>query len=144
MHMDSLVDSLYKIRRIANDVRFWAEQHQAEYEDYPGNLTGMCAITAAKVFTRIKRAGIPAELWLCEAPSYAHCFVVAEDHVIDVTATQFPRFEDTRIVMLHTKEASVYGFYQFTEGFGSVKDLIKYQERHKWPIHQRVNKKEYA
>jgi hypothetical protein len=66
----------------------------------------------------------------------AHVFIVVDDHVVDITATQFREFEDTKIVVLHTKEAEQYDFYETSQMFETPQKLRKYQVRNHWPGEQ--------
>lgn len=118
---------------VATDVRYWAEG-RANNED----LNGWCARASAELFKQLKAEDIEAEIhvWNETEGEPSHVFVVVEDHVVDVTATQFPEFVDTPVVIMHQREAEAHEFYQTKHVFHSVQELLKYQKKTRWPGHQ--------
>jgi hypothetical protein len=125
------------VKDIANDVRDWCEW-QAEDVDYNvETLEGWCAIASAELHTRLLHASINADLHMWESgDGPCHCFVVVDDYVVDVTATQFKEFHNRPILIMHYKEAEVYEYYRSTHTFGRAKDLRRYQKREGWPKYQ--------
>jgi len=123
---------------IAEDVRFWAEgkaEHGLE------NLKGWCAKASAELFRLLCKEGIESEIHLWVHKSYkkpraAHVFLVVDDHVVDVTATQFEEFSNTPVLIMHHREAEVYEFYQTVKTFKSIPELIAGQKKTRWPTHQ--------
>jgi hypothetical protein len=125
--MDAIVEA------IATDVRYWAEGRSSK-ED----LNGWCARASAELFKQLTSNGIPAEIhaWVDNDDEMAHVYVVVDDHVVDVTATQFRPFRNTPVVILHVKEAMAHEFWQTTAIFESVKELRSWQKRGHWPPDQ--------
>lgn len=125
-----------KIKKIAEGVREWAVEKAVAASYNPDNLCGWCAIASAELFTRLAAAGIDAEIHI----NNNHTFVIADDNVVDVTATQFEAFDDTPVVIMHTKEVDedIHWYYTGTKIFRSVEKLHAYQVSTKWPKHQRV------
>lgn len=125
----------YKVQDIAQDVRDWAED-KAEWDGH--DLTGWCAKASAELFKRLSRAGVKAEIhmWVSPVCDSAHVFIVVEDHVVDVTATQFREFRNHPIVIKHVREAEVYDHWQSCDMFTSVKALRRQQMRDDWPADQ--------
>lgn len=66
----------------------------------------------------------------------SHVYLVVDDHVVDVTATQFDEFRGTPVVIAHYKEAEQHYFYQSSEIFGTPKELRKFQRKTGWPKNQ--------
>lgn len=126
-----------QVEQIARQVRRWAKMN-AKREDYsPDDLMGWCARASAELFLRLKDAGIKSEIHLHEGwPS--HCFIVVDDHIVDVTATQFAEFKNKAVVILHQREAESYDFYQTHKVFDDVKKLHKLQRKTNWPMSQTV------
>lgn len=124
-----------RVEAIATDVRYWAEG-KCGYSHT--NLMGWCARASAQLFKQLEKDGIAAEIhaWTCPLSGCAHVFVVVDDHVVDVTATQFMDFENTPVVIMHYKEAQAHDFYQGQNVFNSVKKLRSWQKENRWPAHQ--------
>ena len=124
------------IRSIAREVREWAE-HRDQLEPFPTNdLGGMCAIASGRLWRKLTQSGIHATIHLAETIGYAHCYVVVDDYVLDVTATQFAEFRREPIVYIHTKEAEAFDYYNTTKVFNSSKQLREYQKKMRWPVDQ--------
>ena len=123
--------NLYRAQDLALEVRDWAEVLAAEQER-SRDLCGYCAIASAELHKRLSKEGIFAELVVAETDLFAHVFVLIEDHVLDVTATQFSEFRNQPVVLLHSKEAEQYDFYRPIEIFGTAKDLRKWQKKIGW------------
>jgi hypothetical protein len=126
------------VRSIAESVRHWAEG-RAEGTPAQGDLFGWCAIASAELWRQLDREGIAAELhcWVCpEDQSSAHVYLVVEDHVVDITCTQFTRLRDIPVYIEHCREAERYVWYQAQEVFKTPKDLIKHQKKTDWVKNQ--------
>jgi len=121
-----------KVLPIAKRVRKWAEEKASRANYNPHNLCGWCAIAAAQLFRELRREDISAELHYVSG----HCFTVVDDHIVDVTATQFVDFEKKEVNIVHTKEAEQYWYYQTEKVFTSVDKLRKHQLDSKWPRNQ--------
>jgi hypothetical protein len=121
------------VTAIALDVRYWAED-RAKY----ACLSGMCAIASAELHKRLAEAGIASEIhvWYWDEDESAHVYCVVDDFVVDVTATQFKEFRNRPVVIMHTREAEVYTYYQTQEVFKDAVSLRKMQKRTKWPAEQ--------
>jgi len=124
------------VTAIATDVRHWAEEQA--YWGEKDNLTGWCAKASAELWRRLKKVGIASEIhqWTLEEDGSSHVYVVVEDHVVDVTASQFKQFKNTRLVIMHCREAEVYAFYQTREIFKCVDFFRKKQKKDRWPQDQ--------
>jgi hypothetical protein len=128
------MSTLQRIRNIAQEVREWAEAQDPLYSKH--TLCGFCAIASSELHKRLKVAGIEAEMHMSEDDVGAHVFVITADHVVDVTATQFPEFRYEPIVILHEREAQQYWFYNAHQQFSTPAELRRYQVRAKWPQDQ--------
>ena len=83
------------ITKIAKQVRHWALDQEGSSDD----LAYWCAICSAEIFKRLRREGLKPTF--CEVndgndilgfwPSESHCFVLCNDYLVDVTATQFDK-----------------------------------------------------
>lgn len=118
-----------KVMPIAKRVREWAQAKADATKYNPHNLCGWCAISAAHLFRELKRENIDAEIHYVSC----HCFVVVDDHVVDVTATQFNEFRYDKILILHIKEAGQYSYYETEKVFNYPNDLREYQIKKNWP-----------
>ena len=126
---------LARVHEIALEVRSWCEK-EADKAGRPDSLMGYCAIASAELFRRLEKVGIFAEIHMQNGGWGSHVYLVVDDHVVDVTATQFSQFSGTPVVIIHYKEAEQHDFYQSNEIFGTPKDLRKFQAKTKWPNNQ--------
>lgn len=127
------METLDTIRAVAQEVREWAEEQESGWT----NLNGYCAIASAELHKRLKAQGIDTKLHMADDNKFAaHVFLVIDDHVVDVTATQFREFRYEPIVILHEREAQQHWFYESTVNFATVDELRSYQVQQKWPQHQ--------
>ena len=124
-----------KVLILAKQVRDWV-QEKADRSNYnPCDLTGWCAIAAAELHRRLKKANIDSEIRLhSEFP--CHAFNVVDDYIVDVTATQFHEFKNEQIVILHSKEAEAHKFYCSDKEFNSTTMLRLHQKKARWPKEQ--------
>lgn len=118
-----------KILAIASNVRDWAEE-QAAGTYMAGTLEGMCAIASAELWRQLKQAGIDARIrvWQHRNNEMCHVFLVVDDYVLDVTATQFRALKNKRIYFEHEKEADAYYFYFAAYEFNTDRELVYWQE----------------
>jgi hypothetical protein len=125
------------VKHIAKQVRNWAED-RAFSDTYNDNhdLCGYCAIASAELFFQLKNNGFDPMIVAHDNDGNCHVFIELFDHIIDVTATQFYEFENTKVVILHSKEALQYDFYEPTVIFDHPKKLVKWQKKMGWPLDQ--------
>ena len=122
------------IRSVAESVRYWAEGRAVgtEGED---DLTGWCAIASAHLWRELLKIGVVGELhaWVSPADnSSAHVFLVVDDHIVDVTATQFGRMRAKPVHIQHLREAQIWDWYNSQQVFQTPEQLIKWQKRERW------------
>lgn len=116
----------------ANGVRAWAEMRTAK-EKYPSkDLSCWCAIASAELHRRLTDVGVVAELHMAIDDIGCHVYVVVDDHVVDVTATQFMG-NHPKVVVKHMREAEVKWYWQTSDVFQSATELRKHQIRTGWP-----------
>ena len=125
------------IATIAHQVRVLLEAQSFESGYGAADLAGWCAIGAGMLCKALIAAGYKAEIGMWEGESgECHCYCIVDDHVVDVTATQFSEFVCERVVIMREVEAMEYGYYHTTNRFKTVKDLRRYQKREGWPSDQ--------
>lgn len=116
----------------ANGVRAWAEAKTAK-EQWPSrDLACWCAIASAELHRRLTAVDVVAELHMAIDPIGCHVYVVVDDHVVDVTATQFMG-NHPKVVVKHMKEAEAKWYWQTSDVFQSATELRNHQIRTKWP-----------
>ena len=125
-----------EMRRVARNVRRWAEQYAKENK-HPGDLTGMCAIASGEMWRRLKV--LKANPVFCIAiynPPRAHCFIECSGYLIDVTSTQYygPK------VMVRRKELarSQADHWVATWKGRTVSGFHTQQVEERWPSEQTV------
>ena len=100
------------------------------------DLCGYCGIASARLSQVFKIEKIPHVIAMRNTVMVSHVYLIVEDHVVDITATQFSEFTGQRIVILHSKEAEVHYFYGADKQFKSAIELRKHQLRTGWPEEQ--------
>lgn len=125
-----------RIINIAQRVRNWC-QEKADWSDYNADdLNGWCAIAAGQLHRELSKLGIRSTIHMYDQYGECHVFVVVDDHVVDVTATQFREFSHKPVVLMHMKEAEVYEFYRSDRIFDSVHALRQHQRADGWNSRQ--------
>lgn len=122
----------------ANRVRTWAELTNSR-RAFPGpsNLLGWCAIASARLWRELSAAGIESEIHMATGGGCgSHVFLVVDDHVVDVTASQFNEFYKKKLVIMHRKEAEQHWFYRTDDVFETADELRRSQIRTGWPKEQ--------
>jgi hypothetical protein len=122
------------ILNAATAVRHWtvAKAQQMKMDE---DLCGMCAIASAELFKHLVHLGYKPEIHVWEGGWTAHCFVIVEDHVCDVTATQFGLHD---VILEHVKEAEQWRHYASQHQFDSVESFVAWQKKVKWARHQQA------
>ena len=124
-----------RVFAIAKSVRQWTQESARKARYHPSDLMGWCAISSAKMLRELKAAGIDGKIHVRDYYD-CHCFVVVDDHVVDVTATQFDEFKSRTIVIMHIKEAEQFSFYQHEYVFDYPDELRAHQLKTNWPKKQ--------
>jgi hypothetical protein len=119
---------------LAHQARKWAE-HQAIQEDFPPSLVGFCAKASAYLFTLLKAAGYDPQI----IENDSHCFVLVDQELVDITATQFSAslqhdFQPVEIRPLSDLD-SLY-FWDVHYRHYSVTELQTSQTNRHWPSRQ--------
>ena len=85
----------YRIKRIATNVRKWAEELQDQKLFWDNDLSGMCGIASYELFKRLRRAKLkPTMCFAYEIYHGGHAFIQCQNLVVDVTATQFTTYTE--------------------------------------------------
>lgn len=123
-----------RVAAIAFGTRLWVQQRADRSGYNADSLQGWCAIGSAELCRRLNVEGIAAQIhmWVSDWGE-CHCFCVVEDHVVDITATQFREFSNKEVVIMPMLEAFEYEMYRGTEVFGCSAELRRYQKRNRWP-----------
>lgn len=128
------------ILAIATDVRNWT-QSEADRKDYrPDDLGGWCAIASGKLFTELKKENFKPVM---AHDHDGHFFVLVEDHVVCVTATQFMTFKNVPVLLKHENEMAGVKYYEVDDIYEDIMEVRKYQKKHRWPSDQIIYS-EYA
>jgi len=121
-------------------VRLWAEELVKQYNDsgfWYDDLCGMCAITSAELWKRLKNAGIEAEICMRIGMYGSHVFVESGKYVLDVTAQQFSH-RNSKITIRPKRLAQVHDYWLADKRFKSARSLLAWQKKEDWPIEQQA------
>lgn len=114
----------------AKNVRCWAENIRGKQPNQlHRDLGGMCAICSVEMFNRLKQN----DFYSIIAVNNEHCFLICEDHLVDITARQF----DLRLDKIEIRLLS-----KVKEPWWQIEKLLTTQEQFSdefklWPIEQR-------
>ena len=125
-----------RVLSVAREVREWTEMQNNKREYHSEDLVGWCAIASAQLSRRFVVEEIPHRICMCEDDIGCHVFLIVDDHVVDVTATQFIAYEKEPVVIIHEREASACWYYQISREFQTPSELRRYQQKVGWPSDQ--------
>ena len=123
------------VAAIATETRHWVQAKADQTNFHPDDLNCWCAIAAGELHKRLTKAGIKSQIHMWTDWG-SHCYCVVEDHVVDVTATQFKEYRDVPVVILHQKEAEVNDYHRGSFVFDTARALRRHQTTHRWPSEQ--------
>jgi hypothetical protein len=110
----------------------------AEQELFNEDLEGLCARASAILFSELRKRNIYARICL----AYDHCFVVYDNHIVDVTATQFNIQDKIFICKLSDLERISHpAHWEYKKSFRSIKRAVQYQSDRNWPTDQIIQDK---
>jgi len=127
--------TLSKIKRIAKDVRKWAERLQEQEQLWDNNLGCMCAIASYELFKRLRKARLDPTICFTNGDDGGHAFISCQGHIVDVTATQFTR-KIPKVIVIPVKEID-YMTYEFWRPGTRAKSKKRFlDEISGWPSYQ--------
>jgi len=143
------MDKLVAIKKIAQDTRRWAMRNRHKVY-VNNNLSGMCAIASGELHRRLTKAGFDSTIALRDIEDDGHAFVICEQMIIDVTATQFSFMyveKDGKWQLVEHKRKPVEitplvpkdqrpTFWQEDAQYKTVDHLIDSQHNSGWPPDQ--------
>jgi hypothetical protein len=85
--MRAKLNNKAKVLEIARAARKWTEEFAIKNPHIgdPVDLSSYCAIAAGKLCSMLQEAGVDAKI----ANNDSHAFVLVDDYIVDITATQF-------------------------------------------------------
>lgn len=128
------MDIYQKIKTISTSARSWAEAY-AKVKKFPDDLNGLCAIASAKLFEMLDREpGLTPSIaiWHDNKSHGVHCFLICNQYLVDITATQFGNFSKVEVINLLNVDKKRFYFWNYDTVIKSVDDLMMYQEHTPW------------
>lgn len=125
------------IVELAQCVRNWAESKRHRH-NFSADLCGMCAIANAHLYRVLKDHGI--RFWLVENDH--HVFLLRQNRVLDVTATQFGDYGRVLFTPLDAPAAHKgdkigdVSWWQVRRKFATLEQLNAYMKQTGWPPYQ--------
>jgi hypothetical protein len=109
---------------------------QLEKKTYPHNLAGMCGIGSSALLQELRGQGLPGVI----VENNSHCFVVSNNFVVDVTASQFGFH---RVVVWPVKEAiHLSPIWRNKRTFKTLSHFRNHQKKHwlpsQWAIKNKI------
>lgn len=125
-----------KIKKIALQVRQWCEKVNNDYNLFDDDFAGMCGIASVYLYKQLKKHGMRPKI----VENNAHCFIVCEGYIVDVTATQFGY---RRVFVEEFNQAEHDGsWWSIERTFTNLKKFAKHQNK-SWPTDQCYKTVEY-
>jgi hypothetical protein len=126
----------------AKRVRQWAvDTNNRRKSPSPSCLNGWCAIASARLHRELAAAGVKSEIHMSGSDIGYHVYLVINDHIVDITATQFFEYRKVEVLILHIKEAEIHWFHQGQDIFETADELRAHQIRTGWPKDQTAHAK---
>lgn len=118
-----------KIMQIAIDARnhFLSIKDKYNTDD---KLSCMCAIASNYLFLKLKKYGINSSIYCVALKKYSHCFLMIEDYILDITASQFG--EDPIIYDKFSYLIREYWDIRNAKSFDQSEDFIEYLKTNSW------------
>jgi hypothetical protein len=125
---------LTRVYDIALAVRAEVEVLAHHRGDDREDLNGWCAIASGKLHNRLVKEGIDrAEIHMAsDNQGSCHVFLMVDDHVLDITATQFQHFLNEAVLIRHHREVDHHWYYESSQMFRTAKELRKNQLKTGW------------
>lgn len=130
-----------KIKEIAIQARSWAESYQLKHsKHFPECLSSLCAIASSYLSHQLTQNNIENSIAFCDTDRVAHFFVICQDKVIDITATQFSsRLKSVEIRDIISIDLKDTNFWETTYIFNTPGEILEYQKQSNWIKEQRVD-----
>ncbi len=134
----SYIDHELRIQLIsaARQVRAWTEARDDSLEYPSEDLNGWCAIASGQLSRLLHTLEINHEIHIAECPLGCHVYIVVNDHIIDITATQFQKYRNEPVLFEHRALVSGDWFYKPMHVFENADALREHQVQNKWHRHQ--------
>jgi len=116
----------------AIQVRSWAEDEEMREDRDRPDLNGYCARASGEFSRRLARKKVDHEIHMSVSDIGCHVYVVVDDYIYDVTATQFPEYRNQKVLIKHVREAEVNWYHCSADIFKSADELRKCQQKRKW------------
>jgi hypothetical protein len=132
-----------EVARIATEVRIWAESNRTELGCSHPDLCGLCAITAAELYRRLKKFDpkIDVSLAYSEDGCFGHVFLLYNENIkIDLTATQFAMEDEIDQVHVSKLSRSDPWYWRIRQIFNDDKELHSFQVKEGWSDWQQANR----
>jgi len=145
-----------KVRRIAYKVRV-AVEWMAKDEDYDrpehdmnesDTLSGYCGRASAMLSYELNRARLKHRI----AYGCGHMYVIWDEHIIDVTATQFGDYfgktivrrpESLKKLCERNDDASEFGTWETSKLFDTIHQAREWQIDNDWPDEQMIEEVDF-
>jgi hypothetical protein len=127
--------SLDKIQALAQQARQWSEHYASlNPHNYSRQLDGMCAIASSYLSRLLTDNQITHKIAIYHGEDWGHCFVISPTHVIDITATQYRKFNLDKITIKAIEDINLdnHEFWNITQAFDDCHSLLKFQKKHGW------------
>jgi hypothetical protein len=133
--------TVQSVNSLIKEARQWCDDY-VEYNRAKGihvdpDLSGMCAIATSYLSQRFNEYGVEYKIGIYDTSDFGHCFVVYDNHLIDLTATQFntkqyQKYQKIEIRKLSNLDIEKFPFWEITHKVNNRHELLTYQKNKGW------------
>jgi len=116
------------ITQIAEEVRVWGELLECNGICFE-NLRGLCAICSVELFIRLQKEGYKPLFCF----NTCHAFVVVDNKIVDVTASQFSLYRNTKILICDADDDRLTMEHDQEIVCDNISDIIDELDDVGWP-----------
>lgn len=108
---------------------------------FGSDLCGACAWASTYILYRLLREGVKAHVAISKIPGGQHAFVVTEDFIVDVTATQFSDKKTfvPEVVIVSRKKEPEYYWENVITRIKTPNGVVRFTKKPRWPDDQIPN-----
>jgi hypothetical protein len=135
-----MTETSSKINTAAMYGRSWIEKN-LDKQNFSRGYCGACAWAATYVLCRLHQEGVSAHVAISKIPGGQHAFVVTDNYIVDVTATQFADSVTyyPEVVVYPRRKRHEYFWRDVMARLHTPEDVVTFCKDPAWPREQIPN-----
>jgi hypothetical protein len=133
-------EALLKINKAAMFGRSWIEENLISKFEW--DFCGACAWASTYIQHRLLQEGIAARVAISKFEGGHHAFVLTDQHLIDVTATQFSPYVTSylpEVIVMERRKTREFFWENVIALLKTPNEVVEYTKRQVWPESQIPN-----